>query len=139
MSSGGHERHDRAPRAVLRGTANGLDAGGIGRARRGVGYGEVLGIGEYAQVNHGAGAGGILHMIRLGVGHRLEINAQHAGHRIVQGELRLGERLLRVFSRNDDVKPRGEHIGGVRQPQAGNVAGDLAQGREDVYKRQPPA
>ena len=44
--SGGHEGHDRAPGAVLRGAADGLDAGGIHRARHGVGQDDVPGLGK---------------------------------------------------------------------------------------------
>ena len=103
-SSGGHERHDPAPRTAECGTADVLDAGGIHRARNRIGDEDVSRVGENGQVNHRTGAGGILHMIRLGVGHRRQNDAELAGHGIAQCELRLGERHRRTFSGNDDVK-----------------------------------
>ena len=70
-TSGGHEGHDRTPRAVVRGTADGMDAGGIRRARNRVGDEDVSRVGENTHIKQGAVAGVILQLIRLRIGHRL--------------------------------------------------------------------
>ena len=45
------------------------------------------------------------------------------------------ERLLRIFAGDDDVKARGQHIGFIGQAQALDIAGDLAERRDDRVPR----
>ena len=129
QGSGGHQRYRGAPRAVLRGAADGADAHVIDRARREVRQDDVFGVRKDARLQPRPRARGILQLIRLRIGHRRQPDGQLRGDGIIQGEHRLVQRH-RGGVGIDNVKAGSQHL---RQRQGRRQALDirrpLAHGR----------
>ncbi len=130
----GHERNGRAPGTVLRGTAHRADAHRIDCPRREVSDDDALGVREYPHVLPRPRAGAILHMIRLGAGHGLQIHLQLGGERVVQAGHHRRYEGYRAVAPDHHVEARSQHLR-FGEAQALNIGGDLAQGRDQRISR----
>lgn len=83
-----HQRNGSAPIAVLRRASDGPHARRVNRARREVFQSDSPGAGKDARFLPGGirGAIAILHLVRPGIVHRLQLQLQLRGHRIVQAQ-----------------------------------------------------
>ena len=110
----------------MRGAADRLRPRRINGSRRRVQDGDVAGVGKDAEVNPRPGPDAILHMIRLGVGHATDQHSQAGRDGIVQRDHRVAQRRW-DFARNHDVETRRQDVRFVREFEASDVAGNLAQ------------